>query len=177
MGITREHAEALLRKRQIAVFDVVTDETHEYVVESILYLNAIDESAPITLFINSIGGKAIAGLRIAEAISASRAPITGLVVGTADSAAFVILQACKRRTAYKHATLMFHGGKINCRINAPDFDEQLQAVRRSDREFMDKLSKRSGQPTEQLSAWADADKQFFATEALDLGFLDEVVEP
>ncbi len=74
-------------------------------------LRHLDNSrGSIVLDINSDGGDVTTGMMLVDAIGCCTNSVVGLVTGMAESIAFVILQACERRVAYRWATLMYHHG-------------------------------------------------------------------
>jgi len=170
-------SDALLTKRQILLQGSVDGNMQTKITRLIFHLNAIN-SLPITLIIDTGGGKTELGMCICDAIRYSQANVIGMVVADAQSAGFDILQACDKRLAYPGARLMFHApagdGK---RIDADDWDRYLLEARENHEECLKVYAKRSGQSIKSCRQWAKEEKRFFAPEALRLGFIDAIVKP
>lgn len=170
---------ALLKKRQLLVIQVIDVAAQEYLAASILYLNALSSSKPITIFIDSAGGKLDSELLSMDVIGNSRAPVHGIVTGVAYSAAFGVFQSCHVRKAYPHAQLRFHAPVLNG-VNSGDkpvLDREIKQLQRIHTEQIKMFSMRSGQSQQQWRAWADAEHTFSAPEALRFRLLDSIIHP
>lgn len=177
--LPQEVIRALMQKRQILFVGDVDNEAQEKISASILYLNSLSDE-PITLFIDSMGGKTNAGLWMADAVSVSQAPVCGVVIGVAYSMAFNLLQACQIRKAYPHAELLVHGICARELVVVDDeekFEREVNWARRHHEEMMLYYSRRSGQPLEMWKDWSKKEKKFSAREALELVIIDEIIQP
>ncbi len=169
--------ETLLQKRQILLQGEVDADIQTKISRFILYLNAIDNS-PITLFIDTGGGRTELSLIINDSIQQSVAEIHGIVIGDAFSAGFRILQSCKKRMAYPNARLMFHATAVSLtRCDSDDWEISLKKTLILHEEQLRIYAKRSNQTVDQLRIWSKAEKRFTSEEALQEGFLDEVIQP
>lgn len=61
-----------------------------------------------TIYFDSCGGSAYAGLAIATLIRLRGLRVTGVVIGECSSAAILPFAACERRLVTAHSTLLFH---------------------------------------------------------------------
>ncbi|KND46853.1 MAG: hypothetical protein AB199_00245 [Parcubacteria bacterium C7867-004] len=169
---------ALLARRMILISGPIDDELQKRIIDSVFYLNMRDESTAISLYIDSRGGSVPTHFHIADVLANSNAPVHGLVIGRAFSAAFNILQACDVRKAYPHADLMFHAPDLTgVRVDDPNF---LNIVRASMTEHQDHIacfSRRSGQSISDWQRWSREQKYFTGVDAKRLGIVDEVVYP
>lgn len=177
MKLSKERQEEFLQKRHLVLMDEVDGEHQEYITNSIIYLNMKDESSVITLIIDSAGGGAIHGYWIADAIENSKAPIRGVVVGAAYSAAMVVLQSCHIRSAYRHAKFMIHGiGFRTASIGSVAFESEFAFYRKLTERFLEEVGIRSGRP-ERIRELCANEIFFFAPEALELNLINEIVVP
>ncbi len=165
---------ALLKRRQIMCAGRVDGGMQEYLCSSIAYLNAIDEQNTITLFIDSTGGNTVPAFWSMDVIADSKAPVHGVVLATAQSAAFGILQACHKRIAHAHTTLMFHATEIPLRCDQ-DQKQKMDRFLLMHAEQITAFAKRSGQTEETWRQWSKEEREFTATEAFSLGIVDEVI--
>jgi ATP-dependent protease ClpP protease subunit len=172
-----EYTQLLLEKRQILLQGVLDATKQEHICSSILYLNAVDDKLPITLFIDCMGGSSSLGGYVRDSICASLAPINGVVIGMCGSAAFDILQVCHTRIAYKNSHLLFHSTQVNevkINRNRKKLIDFLDGLRLSDERVIKHLARRSGQSLRQIRKWAEQEVKFTAVQAFELGFVDKI---
>ena len=146
------------------------DIDRETIVQALKGLSVLDRMSeePIQLVINSEGGDMVQGFALIDAIRHCRSDIIGMVRGDAQSAAFVILQACDIRRASKNSVLMTHAGN---RTTAFD----LRIDKRADQIVLDRLRvKDTSWTMTKLDKKQSADWYMFPDEALELGLVDEV---
>ena len=82
--------DVFLRDRKIFLVGEVNDES----CNELLYMEAEDDTKPITLFINSPGGDVGSGLAVYDTIRLLKSPVTAVVTGIAASMGSIILLAC-----------------------------------------------------------------------------------
>ncbi|MBI4121157.1 MAG: ATP-dependent Clp protease proteolytic subunit [Parcubacteria group bacterium] len=165
----------LLLKRQVLLFGVIDEDTSERVIESLLLLEA-GSDLPITLYVHSHGGDIDASLEICAAIQHLEAPVDAIVVGKAQSSAFHILQACRKRNAYSCATFMLHGPRfVNLRTDAPGFNRNVRQMRRDFESILQMIADRSRLSLEEIRAFSREEATFTAAEALRHGFIDTII--
>lgn len=171
--------QALLNKRQIFIKDNdINDEAMERVAENLLYLAAISDD-PITLYINSGGGDGESARMLYGIIANLPAPVHGIVIGKAHSAAFVILQACAHRAAYPYAKIMHHipGIISGERITEEDAKKTFKDYNCQYEILLAQIHTRTKQPKRLLKQWFKNEHEFSAHEALKYNFIDEVIKP
>ena len=175
----------LIKDRQIAIYGEITNELATQVGAAITLLNAENKTEEILAHINSAGGKIVAGLDIYDIIRYSQAPVRGIVFQISHSSAAIILQACKKRQAYKYSEIMIH----NIRSNDVDIDEFDPELREKSEKFrlkhanrtknqeavLEILSKRTGLSHTDIITLCREEKRFTAEEALKYGFIDEIL--
>jgi len=93
---------------QATLYGAVTDESAAKVVEQIQAANDTETKRPVILFIDSDAGSLPAGLKIIDAIIASRRPVWTVCVGTCASMAAIEFTYGAKRAMLPHAMLMFH---------------------------------------------------------------------
>lgn len=151
------------------------------VCEAICFLSVYgDLSLPITLLIDSEGGNVDAAEIIVEGIQKSRMAVECLVMGKAYSAVFCVVQECSKRLASEAATFLFHppwrsAAEASRLTGFPHLDNVVNEKHPSYIKLLNTLSRRSGQTLERLKVWGLEEKKFTAREALELGFIDEIL--
>ncbi len=86
--------DVFLRDRKIFLVGEVNDESCNELIKELLYMEAEDDTKPITLFINSPGGDVGSGLAVYDTIRLLKSPVTAVVTGIAASMGSIILLAC-----------------------------------------------------------------------------------
>lgn len=149
----------------------------------ILRLNR-QSNQPIKLFIDSAGGE-LNGFRIlANGIKSSKAPVIGVVIGNAHSAAALILQCCHKRIAMPYTRIFFHEiqNTINTNLSGANVGiienvikkllQERKQARNDQNELDDLITTRSGISFEQIESIEE--KYLTPKEALKLNLIDEI---
>jgi ATP-dependent Clp protease protease subunit len=175
----KELLEGLLAKNTLVLNGKVDGEMVEYVGASIAELT-IRDCPPITINIRSGGGDVTAGLDIYDMLSVYPGIIKGFITSYARSMASIILQACSRRYAYRHARILIHHISRNeiglDTIRSQSAVEKMLAEMEARQNYLYQIiSQRSGKPLEQVNEVCKRDSDMTAQEALDFGLIDEIV--
>ena len=136
------------------------------------------ERKPIWLYIDCIGGDIDTGITLATIIRLSKTPIYTVNLGLCFSMAFVLFISGHRRLSFPDAKFMFHDGYKGTMGSATKVDEFMDFNRRYEKAVIKRIIlERSNETfTDQLyEKLYPHDNYFFATEALDYGFVDEIV--
>lgn len=137
----------------------------------------IEERKPIKLFINSNGGSAIGCLEIIDAINLSKTPVYTINIGLAASAGLDVFITGKKRFCYPNATFLFHEGSTSLSsIDAGKFRNYSDWYDRLLKRTKDNLIKNTKVTPELYKEKQNDDWWFFAEEAIEYGFCDEVLE-
>lgn len=139
----------------------------------------LDEiTAPkIRVEINSPGGDVWDGIAIYNALRAHPAEVTTRVDGMAASIASVIAQAGDRRVMLGGSQMMIHNASGLTIGDANVHAEMVEVLRQQDRVIAGIYAERSGSPADEFATLMDAETWMTATEAVERGLADEVVEP
>ena len=161
----------------------VTDEAAETIAHLIRMWNIIDRviepssRKPIKLFIDSCGGSVTAGFTIINAISLSKTPVYTINMGTAYSMGLCVLAAGHKRFAYKDATFLFHEGSTDIgQIDAGKFKNYSKFYEMLLEKIKIFLLTHTNMTEEMYKEKYRDDWWFFADEAIEYGFIDEILE-
>jgi ATP-dependent Clp protease protease subunit len=168
----------LLKDRIIFLGTEINDHISNLIIAQLLFLTAEDPERDIHLYINSPGGSVSAGLAIYDTMQYIEADVATTCMGMAASMAAVLL-ACGqkgKRSALPNSRIMIHqplGGTQGQAANLEIYTKEILLIR--DR-LNDILAKHTGQNVKKIAK--DTDRDFFmsATEALDYGIVDKVIE-
>jgi ATP-dependent Clp protease protease subunit len=168
----------LLRDRIVFLGTQVEDETANLVVAQLLFLEAEDPEADISLYVNSPGGSAYAGMAIYDAVQYVRPDVRTICVGMGMSAAAMILAggAPGKRYALPNSKLMIHQGSAGARGTPADIQLQAREVLAMTRRMAEIIARHSGREVEQVLEDIDRDRFMTPAEARDYGLIDEIVQ-
>lgn len=151
-------------------------------IKSLLLLNQLDATAPITILLNSPGGDVEQGFAIYDVIRALPNLVTITAVGGCHSMAAAILQAADTRLITKHASLLIHDG-------TSAVESYNRGTRKAHNEMADLHDKwyedillaalKERDPAfsrQKLQNWLAKDTIFTAEKAVELGLADGIVE-
>lgn len=135
-------------------------------------------SRPITIHIQSPGGRVSAGWAIYDALKMSKAKIVAICWGQCASMATIILQACDIRYMSPNCSFMIHEG-----VTEGGDTTELRSVLTSAHDVKAELRKmyelyeeKTGLRKKDLELLMRADCYLTAEEAVELGFADEVLK-
>lgn len=168
----------LLKERIIFIGTPVDDDIANLVVAQLLFLEKEDPDKDIEFYINSPGGLVTAGLAMYDTMQIIKPDVATICVGQAASMAAVLLAggAKGKRYALPHARMMIHQGSAGFQGTPSDIDIQAKEVLRYKSLLNEILSKHTGQSVEKV--YQDTDRDYFmsASEAVEYGLIDEVLE-
>ena len=131
----------------------------------------------VTFRINSVGGDADAGKAIFTRIREMDAETTTIVDGLAASAASIIFMAGDKRQMSVGSQLMIHGAStlLIGYYNANDTKDVLNMLKNYDNSLMEIYKDRTNNSEESISKMIKNTTWMTASEAVDKGFADEIV--
>src|SRR5215211_2426638 len=120
----------LLRERIIFLGSEVEDSVANVIAAQLLFLEAEDPDKDISLYINSPGGSAYAGMAIYDSVQYVKPDVQTIAVGMCMSAAAMILcgGAPGKRTALPNSKIMIHQGSAGFRGTPADIEIHAQEV-------------------------------------------------
>ena len=168
----------LLKARIIFLGMPINDQVANLVVAQLLYLDSEDHDKPISMYINCPGGGVYHGLAIYDTMQSIQAPVSTTAVGVTASMGTVLLAAGTKglRYALSHATVHMHPAGGSAQGYAPDVEIQYKELKRVEDLIHKLLTQHTGQTVEQIAADFDRDRFMTASEAVDYGLVDRVLE-
>ena len=157
-------------------------EINDYVANTIqaqlLYLDSIDSSKEISIYLNSPGGSVTAGLGIYDTMQFISSPVATICTGMAASMAAVLLVSGQegKRSALPHSRVMIHQPLGGVQGQASDIEITAREIQKMKKELYTIISEHSHTPFEKV--WADSDRDYWmsAQEAKEYGMIDQVLE-
>jgi len=168
----------LLRERIVFLGAEVTDDLANVIAAQLLFLEADDPDKDISLYINSPGGSAYAGMAIYDTVQYVKPDVRTIAVGMSMSAAAMVLcgGARGKRMALPNSKIMIHQGSAGFQGTPADIEIQAREVLDLKRRMEGILSRHTGQPEDKIHTDMDRDYYMTAAEALNYGIIDNVIE-
>lgn len=169
----------LLRNRIIYLAGEIGTEKANYIVSSLLVLNALDKTKDIHMYISSFGGGVEAGLAIYDSMQMIDAPVATYCIGVAYSMAAWLLAAGEKgkRYATPHATIMLHQISSWASGTTKDIEVDVRKLI-DDQDLMAKiLAHHTGKPFEEIKQKIQRNLWLKPEEAIEFGVIDKVLQP
>ena len=169
----------LLRERIVFLGQEVNDDIANLIAAQLLHLDAQDPGRDISLYVNSPGGSAYAGMAIYDAMQYVQSDVSTVCLGMGMSAAAMILSggAPGKRFALPNAKIMIHQGSAGYRGTPADIQIAAREVLSMTRRMAEIIAHHSGRPLEEVERDIDRDYFMTAEEAMAYGLIDEVLQP
>ena len=168
----------LLRERIVFLGREVDDELANVIAAQLLVLEAEDPEKDISLYINSPGGSAYAGMAIYDAMQYVKPDVQTVCIGMGMSAAAMILAAGApgKRFVLPNAKVMIHQGSGGFRGTPADIQIAAREIQEMTRRMAELIARHSGQEVDQVMQDIDRDRFMAPEEAVAYGLVDEVLE-
>ena len=169
----------LLRERIVFLGTEVDDAIANVITAQLVFLEAEDPDREISLYINSPGGSAYAGMAIYDTMQYVKPDVRTICIGMGMSAAAMILcgGAAGKRSALPNAKIMIHQGSAGFRGTPTDIEIHAQEVLATRQRMAEVIALHSGRPVEQVMQDIDRDRFMTPADAVEYGLIDEIVVP
>ena len=168
----------LMMDRIIFLGTEINDYTANTIQAQLLYLDSVDSSKEISIYLNSPGGSVTAGLGIYDTMQFVSSPIATICTGMAASMAAVLLVSGQegKRSALPHSRVMIHQPLGGVQGQASDIEITAREIQKIKKELYTIISEHSHTPFDKV--WADSDRDYWMTaqEAKEYGMIDQVLE-
>lgn len=168
----------LLRERIVFLVGPVNDATANLVAAQLLFLESENPDKDISLYINSPGGSVSAGLSIFDTMNFIKPDVSTLCMGMAASmGAFLLSAGAKgKRFSLPNSKIMIHQPSGGAQGQATDIEITAREILKTREQLNRIMAERTGQPLEKIAADTERDYFMGASEALDYGLIDKVVD-
>ncbi|MFY8127279.1 MAG: ClpP family protease [Chitinophagaceae bacterium] len=167
----------LMMDRIIFLGQGVDDYVANIITAQMLFLESVDRTRDIQMYINSPGGSVYAGLGIYDTMQFISPDVSTICTGIAASMGQVLLCAGVKgkRTALKHSRVMMHQPSGAIGGQASDIEITAREIKKLRSELYEITATHTGKTPEQIAADSDRDFWMTATEAKAYGLVDEVL--
>ena len=167
----------LMMDRIIFMGTGVDDYVANIIQAQLLFLESVDASKDISIYINSPGGSVYAGLGIYDTMQFVKPDVATICTGMAASMGAVLLCAGAegKRSALPHSRVMNHQPSGGAQGVATDMEINLKEMLKLKEELYQIISHHSKQPYEKVYKDSERDYWMIAAEAKEYGMIDEVL--
>lgn len=168
----------LMADRIIFFGTPVDDYVANVITAQLLFLESVDSTRDILMYVNSPGGSVYAGLGIYDTMQYVKPDVSTICTGLAASMGAVLLAAGTKgkRSALPHSRIMIHQPMGGAQGQASDMEITLKEVMKLKEELYKILEKHTGQDYDKIYEDADRDYWMRGQEAKEYGVIDEVLE-
>ncbi|MDU5545010.1 MAG: ATP-dependent Clp protease proteolytic subunit, partial [Clostridium perfringens] len=148
------------------------------VVAQLLFLESEDPDKDIHLYINSPGGSITSGMAIYDTMQYIKPDVSTICIGMAASmGAFLLSSGAKgKRFALPNAEIMIHQPLGGFQGQATDIDIHAKRILKIKDKLNQILSENTNQPLEKIKVDVERDYFMEASEAVEYGLIDKVIE-
>lgn len=167
----------LLNDRIILLNGEVNDAVAGVIVAQLLYLESVDPTKDIYLYINSPGGSVSAGLAIYDTMEFVKPDVSTVCMGVAASmGAFLLSSGAKgKRCILPNAEVMIHQPLGGAQGQASDILLAANHIAKSKERLNRILAKNTGKTIEEITKDTDRDNWLDAEEAKAYGLVDTIM--
>ena len=168
----------LLAQRIVFLGEQVTDDLANLIIAQLLHLESDDPDKDVSLYINSPGGSAYAGLAIYDTMQFIKPDVQTICAGVAMSMGALLLSggAAGKRMALPNSKILIHQVWGGFQGQATDIEIHARETIALKRKLEEIMGTHTGQDLDKVSK--DMERDFFMTaeEAKEYGIIDTVIE-
>ncbi|XP_054824962.1 ATP-dependent Clp protease proteolytic subunit-related protein 2, chloroplastic isoform X2 [Prosopis cineraria] len=170
---------ALYRERVIFIGEEIDEEFSNQILATMLYLDSVDNSKKLYMYINGPGGDLTPSMAIYDTMQSLQSPVATHCVGYAYNLAAFLLAAGEKgnRFAMPLSRIALQSPAGSARGQADDIRNEANELLRIRDYLFNELASKTGQPVEKISKDLGRMKRFNAQEALEYGLIDRIVRP
>lgn len=168
----------LLTERVVLVFDQVSDDLAASIIAQLLYLESVDPTADIQMYICSPGGSVSAGFGIYDTMRHIKCDVSTICVGMAASmGAFLLAGGTKgKRYALANSQIMIHQPLGGAGGQVTDMAIEVRHGQAVKARLNAILSANTGHTLEEIERDTDRNNWMFAEQAQEYGLIDHIIQ-
>lgn len=167
----------LMMDRQIFLSGVVDQNMADITQAQLLFLESLDANRDITFLLSSPGGSVLSGLSVVDTMEYVKPDIACINLGLAASMGSIILSSSTKgkRSSLNFAKVMIH--QVSSGASGHIADNRISQMESEKYNYIlfKMLAQNSGRDFEYVLEAARRDKWLNAYEALEFGFIDEII--
>ena len=168
----------LLAQRIIFLGEPVTEDLANLIIAQLLHLEAEDPDKDVSLYINSPGGSAYAGLAIYDTMQFVKPDVQTICYGIAMSAGSLILTggAKGKRMALPNSRILIHQPSAGFEGQSTDIEIHAREILRTRKRIDEIYAQHTGQSEERVHTDMERDRFLTAQQSVEYGLIDRVIE-
>ena len=167
----------LMMDRIIFLGEPIDDYVANIITAQLLFLDSVDRSRDIQMYINSPGGSVYAGLGVYDTMQFVSPDVATICTGIAASMGQILLCAGAKgkRTALKHSRIMIHQPSGAIGGQASDIEITAREIKKIKQELYEITALHTDKNVDVIAKDSDRDFWMDALEAKAYGLVDEVL--
>lgn len=167
----------LMMDRIIFLGTAIDDDVANIIQAQLLFLESVDSTSDIQIYLNTPGGYVNAGLGIYDTMQYIKPDVATICTGLAASMGSVLLCAGQKgkRTALEHSRVMIHQPLGGAQGQASDIEIAAREILKTKQELYSIIAKHTGKSIKKIEKDGDRDYWLTAQEALEYGIIDEIL--
>jgi ATP-dependent Clp protease protease subunit len=167
----------LLSQRIVFLGEPVSEELANLIIAQLLHLEADDPDKDVSLYINSPGGSAYAGLAIYDTMQFIKPDVQTICVGIAMSMGALLLAggAEGKRMALPNAKILIHQVSSGFQGQATDIEIHAREIIDIRQRLDHIIAKHTGQEYDKVRTDTERDYFMSSEEAVKYGIIDRVI--
>ena len=166
----------LLEDRIILIFGEVSDVTSQSVIAQLLYLESVDNTKPIYIYINSPGGSVTSGFAIYDVMNYIKSSVHTIGMGICASLGAFLLSCGNKRYVLENTKVMIHQPLGKTEGQASDMMIVANEIIKTKKRLNEILASNTKQSIEKIEQDTERDYYMSASEALEYGIIDEIIK-
>jgi len=168
----------LMMDRIIFLGVAIDDYVANIIQAQLLFLESVDATKDIQIYLNTPGGGVYAGLGIYDTMQYISPNVATICTGMAASMGAVLLCAGEKgkRSALPHSRVMIHQPMGGASGQVSDIEITTREIVKLKKELYEIISSHSGKTIKQVEKDSDRDHWMIAEEAKEYGMIDEVLK-
>ena len=168
----------LLAQRIIFLGEPVTEDLANLIIAQLLHLEADDPDKDVSLYINSPGGSAYAGLAIYDTMQFVKPDVQTICYGIAMSAGSLILTggAKGKRMALPNSRILIHQPSAGFEGQSTDIEIHANEILKTRARIDEIYAHHTGKSVEEVHVDMERDRFFNPEQATEYGLIDRVIE-
>lgn len=167
----------LLEERIIFLGSGINDEVANVVIAQLLFLEKVDPTKDITIYVNSPGGSVSATLAMYDTMQLIKCDVSTVCVGIAASGGSIILMGGTKgkRFILPHSEVMIHQPLGGTEGQATDIAIHAEHIIQTKNLLNEMIAECSGQKLEKVKTDTERDYFMKAQQAVDYGVVDKII--
>lgn len=169
----------LMKSREIFFVGAVDTDTCNEMIKQLMYLEKLDDTKEITIYINSPGGCVSDGLAVYDMIRLLNSPIRTVCVGLAASMGAILFLAGDIRQMLPHSEIMIHDpsySRADIGGQKPhEIQHRLDSLNETREMLAQIIAERTGKSLDEIYKVTAEDSYYKAKAAVEFGLATEII--